>query len=324
MTRTLLIASVVSACLSWGPTVAAQERKSSGKKATPSAPAGTRAPTLKAPTPAHVFSQGFEQYKQGNFEDAEELFLAGLKLDDKDHRAWEWLARSQAALNKDDEAERSLQQAVTRGLTKEREETARNEMFLVLPTKIPAHPCITSQVRQILLSVRVPRNRYAIEAKRIFVPTLVEYQPIAPGIFEGREEFATGTFHKRTGLLANFLFCSEHDHVTSLHVGGTIFPLSTGNKFTVKFATQARYGGYATHKEYACVVEGPRSDLIPTNPPQGTLTSVMCENTWNVDTLPSQTTKAQFVYSSLVGAFLPYSGGAAFTGYNLKVTPIAR
>ena len=335
--QTIAALVIAAACLAVGQPGYAQDKKSVSKKppASSKRDAGIRTPELKPLTPPQIFAKAFEYIRQGQFSDAEELFLAGLKLDNKDPRAWEWLARSQAALKKDAEAEQSLQESVRRGLPREREELARAEMFFAFPDKLPeqAVACLKPEARLALEKIRVPRDKQAFEIDTELrtkpgnkIGITHRYAPIGPGLFI--EDTTTYVEPARSGpstyqhldYLGAFLSCQiDARIVDSVKVTGVMFPLHVGNKFVVEvvegYNVEGSGRGYPDHTTYSCAVTDSRPaspDVVPTHPPVGRLITVECD--WDLN---GHKTKFKRFFSSYLGAFIPFGPGSDFKRFEI-------
>jgi tetratricopeptide (TPR) repeat protein len=266
----------------------AQERNPAVRKAAPKPEIGVRTPELKPLAPAQLFARAFDYFKQGKFSDAEELFLAGLRQDDRDQRAWEWLARSQSALNKDTDAERSLQEAVKRGLPGERAEQARIEMLYPLPVKLPreAEGCFSAKAQQELRTAPVPRSQRSFEvlwesrekAKDGGGPKHSSYRntyvPVGAGLYRVGDR--PENYISYLGLLQ---YCAAKTIVINeLDISGPIFPLRVGNQFRLEASVEGR----KDKQTRACKVvdSKPASpEVIANHPTEGEVVTIRCDFT---------------------------------------------
>jgi hypothetical protein len=280
----------------------------------------TRAPELKPLAPAQIFARAFEYFRQEKFADAEELFLAGLTREDKDPRAWEWLARTQAAMNKIDDAQRSLQEAVSRGLAKDREDQARLEIAYAFPGVMPpeVEACLAPSAIESLRKVRVPRRARAYELEYELwpqprssgptpLPTAAKavFSPRAPGVFAAEYTFSQSA-SERASISKDLLFLAglqscNGARIELLTVSGTVFPMRPGGKFAIQTSVR-----YAERHVYAvttscivgeAVVAGP--EAMPSHPVAGDLIPVSCDSSAN-----GQTIKTELFFSSHLGSFL--------------------
>lgn len=308
-----------------------QAKRSAKKPPAPSKQdAGIRTPELKPLAPPQIFATAFEYFRQGQFSDAEELFLAGLARDDRDYRAWEWLARTQAALSRDAQAEQSLQEAMKRGLTKEREEQVRMEMFFAIPDKFPApgNACLSQEAQQAFQKIRVPRARHAFEVQwdvqwkaqpggeQKSAAYRYVYAPIGPGLFieEQTVTDSSGPASYKTqhlGYLGAFATCElGYKIIDSVEVQGMMFPLRVGNRFVVKvverFNANRGPAAYRARNTQSCDVTDSRPaspDIVAAHPAVGQLISVECD--WDLNGYKTKFTR---LFSTYLGSFIPYGG----------------
>jgi tetratricopeptide (TPR) repeat protein len=206
---------------------------------------------------AELFYDAFNYFAAGKYGESEQLFELGLDQNDKDYKAWEYLALTKKILGKDKEAELSLQEAAKRGLGEARVEEIRAEWSLIVADQLPPifERCMSAQAKHVLKKLRVPKPRsYKYEG-----PIVDSYWLTPPKLLQLIHEYkASGAGFSVTGrtidaklhsftnyrsqfetALGGFVTiygdCRDGpvNAITALEVIGTVFPMKKGSNFTV-------------------------------------------------------------------------------------------